>query len=142
MKASGVFVAQKLFARFFSRWSKKEDMDKKRKNWKGGRPKKIIKRQLVIGVRLTKEEHFIIKEKASKAGLARSRYLRETGIHGEVKMRLGEDDRERMDKLIGMSNNLNQLTKLAHQEGLFKMSFMLEDQRDKIDGLLNRMKRD
>ena len=33
----------------------------------GGRPKKVVKRELVTGVRYTKAEYFILKQKANKA---------------------------------------------------------------------------
>jgi len=117
-------------------------MEKKRRPWKGGRPAKIIKRKLVIGVRLTTEEHFIVKQKAEKAGLSFSRYLREMGIKGEVKKRLTEEDRQIVLHIIGMSNNLNQLTKLAHQQGLLSVILLFENYRSKLDGLLNHVKHD
>jgi len=112
-------------------------MEKKRRPWKGGRPAKIIKRKLVIGVR-----HFIVKQKAEKAGLSFSRYLREMGIKGEVKKRLTEEDRQIVLHIIGMSNNLNQLTKLAHQQGLLSVILLFENYRSKLDGLLNHVKHD
>jgi len=119
-----------------------ETIAKKRRPWKGGRPAKIIKRKLVIGIRLTAEEHFIIKQKAGKAGLSFSRYLRETGLKGEVKERLSEEDRQIVLHIIGMSNNLNQLAKLAHQQGLLSVILLFENYRNKIDGLLNRVRHD
>ena len=115
---------------------------KKRREWKGGRPAKIIKRKLVIGVRLTPDEHFIIKQKAGKAGISISRFLRETGLRGEVKERLSEEDRQIVLHIIGMSNNLNQLAKLAHQQGLLSVILLFENYRDKLDGLLNRVRHD
>jgi hypothetical protein len=117
-------------------------METKRKTWKGGRPAKIIKRKLVIGVRLTTEEHFIVKQKAEKSGLSFSRYLREMGIKGEVKMRLTEEDRQIVREIIGRSSNLNQLAKLAHKEGLLRIILEFESLRNRLDEPLKKLKGD
>jgi hypothetical protein len=138
-----VFLLHKNSSLAFSPVGRKsEDMEKVKKNFKGGRPAKIIKRDILIGVRFNKPEHFIVRHKSSKAGLSYSRYLREMGIKGEVKARLSEEDSHDVRKLIGMSNNLNQLTKLAHQEGLLKALLYFENYRNQFDELLKRLNRD
>ena len=121
---------------------KSEDMEKVKKHFKAGRPAKKIKRDILIGVRFNKLEEYTVRQKSAKAGLSYSRYLREMGIKGEVKARLSEEDRHIVLKLIGMSNNLNQLTKLAHQEGLLKTLLYFENYRNQFDELLNQLNRD
>jgi len=105
-----------------------------------GRPKKIVKRELTSGIRLTRSEAFIIREKAQKAGLSFTSYIRKMAICGEVKARFTEEERHFVRGLIGLSNNLNQLVKLGHQEGLLNATLHFEKYRDQIDELLNRLR--
>lgn len=112
----------------------------KEKNTKGGRPKKLVKRERTTGVRFTKLEHFIVREKASKAGLKLTAYVRQMAIHGMVKTRLTEEESCFVRQLIGMSSNLNQLTKNAHQEGMLKTMIYFERYRNQIDELLQKLR--
>lgn len=105
-----------------------------------GRPKKIVRRELTSGIRLTKSEAFIIREKAQKAGLPYTNYIRKMAIYGEVKARFTEEERQFVRALIGISNNLNQLVKLGHQEGLLNATLHFQNYRDQIDELLNRLR--
>ena len=50
----------------------------------GGRPKKVIKRESATGVRFTKAEYFIINQKAIKAGMRVTSYIREMALNGSV----------------------------------------------------------
>ena len=84
----------------------------------GGRPKKTVKRLAATGVRFTKAEYFIVKQKAEKAGYRITQYIRVMSIKGQVIARLSPLEKEMIPQLIGMSNNLNQLAKKAHQAGL------------------------
>ncbi|HXB43437.1 MAG TPA: hypothetical protein VNV85_05240 [Puia sp.] len=117
-------------------------MEKNKTHSDDGRSYKRSKRNVHIDIHVTKTEQFVLKEKASKTGLSLSRYLREIGIKADLKMRLSEEDRDKLNGLIGMSNNLNQLCMLAQQKGLLKIASLLVDLRDKIDRLLNHIERD
>jgi hypothetical protein len=108
---------------------------------RGGRPKKDVKKLIVTAVRFTKVEHFIVKQKALKAGLGVSVYLRLMALNGQVIAKLSEEERHIVRDLIGMSNNINQLAKRAHQEGLLKALLSFESYRDQLDALLQKMKR-
>lgn len=108
---------------------------------RGGRPKKPVKRQRMVCVRFTQSEHFIAAHRAEKAKLSLSDYIRESAIRAVVKARLNDDDRHFFRQLTGVSNNLNQLTKLAHQQGLFAAMMHFERELKLIDELLNRFKK-
>jgi len=84
--ASGVFVAQKLQLAFASRWSQKkfQKMMEGERRKCGGRPKQNIKRESATGVRFTKAEYLIIKQKASIAGMRITTYIREMALHGKI----------------------------------------------------------
>ena len=106
----------------------------------GGRPKQSIKRESATGVRFTNAEYFIIKQKASKAGMRITTYIREMALHGKIIARMNDDERQFVSQLIGISNNLNQLTKKAHQEGLLTAVMHFEKYRNMIDELLEKLK--
>lgn len=112
----------------------------KQKNTKGGRPKKTIRRERTTGIRFTKTEHFIVKEKASKAGLKITVYVRQMAIQGTVKSRMSEEESRFVRQLVGMSNNLNQLTKSCHEEGMLKAMMYFEKYRNQIDDLLQKLR--
>ena len=118
---------------------KKEENNKKHK---GGRPKKDVKKQVVTAVRFAKTEYFVVKQKALKAGLGVTVYIRLMALNGEVFAKMNEEERQFVRELVGMSNNLNQLAKKAHQEGLLKAMLFFETYRNELDRLLKRVKND
>lgn len=105
-----------------------------------GRPRKAIKRESGTGVRFTKAEYFIVRQKANKAGLKLTEYIRAMAIEGKVIARLNEEEKNFFRQLIGMANNLNQLTKKAHQEGMLKAILHLEKYCKQIDQLLIQLR--
>lgn len=114
----------------------------KKKKTKGGRPKKPVRRERVTGIRLTKAEEFIVRQKAAKAGMRLSAYIREMAIRGKVKARMTEEERHFVRQLIGMSTNLNQLAQRAHREGILKAMLHFEMYRNRLDELLKNLKND
>ena len=84
------------------------------KKKKGGRPKKSVIRERTTGIRFSKTEHFIIQEKAKKAGLRLTTYIRQTAIESKVKTRMTEEEKIFIRQLIGLSNNINQIARVCH----------------------------
>ena len=116
------------------------EMMESEKRHGGGRPRKIIKRESATGVRFTKVEYFVIKQKALKAGMRVTNYIREMALNGSVITRTSEEERHFIRQLIGISNNLNQLAKKAHQEGLLTAIMHFEKYRNIIDELLEQLR--
>jgi hypothetical protein len=85
---------------------------------KGGAPQKRIKRASGIRVRLTAAERFLIESKARQAGMRISDWFRAAALKAKVMTRITAEDRRALHLLAGMANNLNQLTKLAHTNGI------------------------
>ena len=155
-KASGVFVEQKLpggqkharlllplVAKGNRQTLKRGSMeDVKPQKKKAGRPTKAFKKEVRACIRYSKAEYFIIRQKASKAGIKPSVYVRQITINGQVKSRLTEEERHFVKQLIGMANNLNQLAKACHEEGALRAMRYFENYRDAIDGLLKQLKND
>ena len=84
----------------------------------GGAPKKRVKRELIIRIRMTATERFYIDNKAKTAGMRPSSWIRAAAKSAKVVPRLTDDERRILWMLAELANNLNQLTKLAHQVGL------------------------
>ena len=112
-------------------------VNKKRK--KPGRPFKTIKKEIRACVRLSQAEHFIIKEKAAKAGIKISEYLRNAAFNVRIISRLSEEEVQNVRHLIGMSNNVNQLAKIAHREGLYEATRYFEQYRKQFEEILLKL---
>jgi hypothetical protein len=108
----------------------------------GGRPKKQVKREIIKGVRFTKLEYYVVKHKASKSGMNITLYIRQMALQGKIISRLNEEERQFVRQLIGIANNINQLTKKGHQEGLLTAVLMFEKYRKLIDELLEKLNDD
>jgi len=108
---------------------------------KNGRPKKAVTKEVIRSVRFSKTEYFIVKQQASKSGLKITVYIRQMALNGKIKPVLNEEERQIVRQLIGMANNLNQLTKMGHQEGFITSVLMFEKYKNFMDDLLEKLKR-
>ncbi|MDQ2720626.1 MAG: MobC family plasmid mobilization relaxosome protein [Bacteroidota bacterium] len=115
-----------------------ETVSKKTK--KPGRPSKAIRKEVRACVRFTRSEYFIIKGKASQAGIKASAYIRETAINSKIIPRLSDDEIHFVRQLAGMSTNMNQVAKVCHREGLFEAMQYFENYRNLIDQILKKLK--
>lgn len=112
----------------------------KGKKKEGGRPKKTVVREKTTGIRFSKTEHFIVREKARKAGLRLTTYIRQTALDAHVQTRLTEEERMFVRQLIGFSNNINQIAKACHEEGVLRAMAYFDRLRIQIDELLKNLK--
>lgn len=106
---------------------------------KGGRPKKVIKRDALLVVRLTQIERMLITGRAREAGMSPSEWFRRSAKSAKVMSRFSAEDAAILRMLSGMANNLNQLTKLAHQEGLVSVQNRCHELMDGIDETLKSL---
>ncbi|HWK03830.1 MAG TPA: hypothetical protein VNS58_09365 [Puia sp.] len=107
-----------------------------------GRPPKAIRQEKNIGFFVTHQQYFIIQQKALKAGVNLSDYLRQTAVSGQVMTRWTADEREIFKRLVGMSNELNELVELARQQGTLSAMLYFEQSRDKIDWIIKQLDHD
>lgn len=81
---------------------------------KGGRPKKMVKKDQLLAVKCSLYERRVIEAKAKSATLSVSEYMREIGLSGKISYRNKVFPKE-MLHLTGMLNhlaaNLNQIAK-------------------------------
>jgi len=87
---------------------------------KGGRPTKKLseKRKYRITVKMATEEYYAMKLKAKNAGVSASEIVRMAIRDCHIRARLTTEQADYIRKLCGMANNLNQLTRKAHREGV------------------------
>jgi hypothetical protein len=103
---------------------------------KGGRPKVKVRRETHVKVRLTATERFMISARANDAGMRLSDWIRAAAKAAKVVARLKPEDLQIMRMLTGMANNLNQLTKLAHRDGILTVAIKCGNLLIEIDQAL------
>ena len=91
------------------------EQDKK----KGGRPPtgRVRKLSKSVTVKFSKPSYEALRLRARKANRKLAEYIRESALHGEVVSGHNTETVAIAKNIIGMANNLNQLTKLSHQRG-------------------------
>lgn len=89
---------------------------------KGGAPKKRVRREIILRIRMTATDRFYINSKAKDAGMKASSWIRTAARNAKIVPRLTDDERRILWMLAELANNLNQLTKLAHQLGLLTVA--------------------
>jgi hypothetical protein len=106
----------------------------------GGAPRKKIKRERSIRVRLSATEHFYIDSKAKSAGMKISDWFRAAAKSAKVIQRLTHQDRLFLHDLSGMANNLNQLAKKANSGGFLTISKMCVELMKQIGKVIKSLR--
>lgn len=109
---------------------------------KGGRPKAKVKRESHVKVRMTATDRFMVNAKAKDAGMRLSDWIRAVARTTKVVARLTPEDMQIMRMLTGLANNLNQLTRLAHRDGLFSVARKCGEVLMEIDQALKYFNKD
>ena len=93
------------------------NQDKKKSK---GRPTVADARRLskAVTVKFSKIDYEILRTRSRKANRHLAEYIRESALKSEVVQPRAEADMKEYRTLIGLANNLNQLTKMAHQDGI------------------------
>jgi len=103
---------------------------------KGGRPKVKVRRETHVKVRLTATERYMISARAKDAGMRLSDWIRAAAKAAKVVARLKPEDLQIMRMRAGLANNLNQLTKLAHRDGILTIAIKCGNLLIEIDQAL------
>ncbi len=80
------------------------------------RPKKSIRKVKQIKVCYTLLEWRIIQNYAERSGLRVAEFVHDKSLNHKVKSVLTEEEIDIRFQLIGMANNLNQLTRNSHRD--------------------------
>ena len=101
------------------------NQDKKKSK---GRPTVADARRLskAVTVKFSKIDYEILRTRSRKANRRLAEYIRESALKFEVVQPRTEADLKEYRTLVGMANNLNQLAKLSHQEGIYYTSLQLD----------------
>ena len=93
-----------------------------------GRPTFADARRLskAVTVKFSKIDYEILRTRSCKANRRLAEYIRESALKSEVVQPRTETDMKEYRTLVGMANNLNQLAKLSHQEGIYYTSLQLD----------------
>ena len=94
-----------------------KDQNKKKAK---GRPTVADARRLskAITVKFSKIDYETLRTRSRKANRRLAEYIRESALKSEVVQPRTEADLKEYRTLVGLANNLNQLTKMAHQDGI------------------------
>ena len=108
------------------------EQDKK----KGGRPPtgRVRKLSKSVTVKFSKPSYEALRLRARKANRKLAEYIRESALNGEVVS--GHNAETVAMNLIGMANNLNQLTKLSHQRGFHETHVYVVDLLRRLKSIL------
>ena len=109
---------------------------------KGGAPKKRVRREVILRIRMTATDRFYINSKAKDAGMKTSSWIRAAARNAKIVPRLTDDERRILWMLAELANNLNQLTKLAHQRGLLTVVRECSKILNEIDITLKHLNND
>ena len=101
-----------------------------------GRPKKGIKKSEILMIRMTPTERLLIENKAKSAGIKLSEWFRKASKSAVIVPRFSTEESAWYRVLTGVANNLNQLTHLAHVEGLLSLSAKCRTMLRQIEELM------
>ena len=107
---------------------------------KTGRPVKVVKKDIRTCVRFTKSEYLAVKGKAMKVGMAPGAFLRQSALQSVIRRRLTLEERQFVRQLVGMANNINQITKRSHQESDFRTEVAFQQIRRGLEDILRKLK--
>ena len=93
-----------------------------------GRPTVADARRLskAVTVKFSKIDYETLRTRSRKANRRLAEYIRESALKSEVVQPRTEADLKEYRTLVGMANNLNQLTKMAHQDGIIYLYSPIE----------------
>ena len=93
------------------------NQDKKKSK---GRPTVADARRLSksVTVKFSKIDYETLRTRSRKANRRLAEYIRESALNSEVVQPRTEADMKEYRTLVGLANNLNQLTKMAHQDSV------------------------
>ena len=110
----------------------------------GGRPTVAEARRLskAVTVKFSKKDYEILMNRSKKANKHMAEYIRDSTLNPDVAQKPLEAVTKDYRMLVGMANNLNQLTKMAHQEGIIYLYVPLNSLLGDISHIVREYKQD
>lgn len=105
----------------------------------GGRPAVENKKKFRINVRFDETEYRKVIHNAQVAGMTKSEWVRKSSILRKITPRFTEEQIKFLRSITGATNNLNQLTKRAHQVGLQQVARECQATVGHINQFINKL---
>lgn len=107
-----------------------------------GRPKASSFRKLSksVTVKFSKPDYDRLCLRSRQANRTLAEYIRDTAFNAQIVAKHSTEEITTMRNLVGMANNLNQLTKLSHQIGLYRTANMVTELLEKLKAIMNHYK--
>ena len=117
----------------------KRNQDKKKQK---GRPIVADARRLskAVTVKFSKIDYEMLRTRSRKANRRLAEYIRESALKSEVVQPRTEADMREYRTLVGMANNLNQLTKMAHQGSIIYLYSPIDKLLGEISDVIREYK--
>ena len=115
------------------------NQDKKKSK---GRPTVADARRLSksVTVKFSKIDYETLRTRSRKANRRLAEYIRESAMKSEVVQPRTEADMKEYRTLVGMANNLNQLTKMAHQDSIIYLYSPIDKLLGEITNVIREYK--
>ncbi|MBQ7423898.1 MAG: mobilization protein [Prevotella sp.] len=107
-----------------------------------GRPTVADARRLskAVTVKFSKTDYETLRTRSRKANRRLAEYIRESALQSEVVQPRTEADMKEYRTLVGLANNLNQLTKMAHQDSIIYLYSPIDKLLGEITNVIREYK--
>ena len=107
-----------------------------------GRPTVADARRLskAVTVKFSMTDYETLRIRSRKANRRLAEYIRESALQSEVVQPRTEADMKEYRTLVGLANNLNQLTKMAHQDSIIYLYSPLDKLLGEITDVIREYK--
>ena len=95
-----------------------------------------------VTVKFSKKDYEILMNRSKMANKHMAEYIRDAVLNSDVAQQPLEVVTKDYRMLVGMANNLNQLTKMAHQEGIIYLYVPLNRLLGDISHIVREYKQD
>ena len=107
-----------------------------------GRPTVADARRLskAVTVKFSMTDYETLRIRSRKANRRLAEYIRESALQSEVVQPRTEADMKEYRTLVGLANNLNQLTKMAHQDSIIYLYASIDKLLGEITAVIREYK--
>ena len=122
--------------------NKPSNMSNKDRSKPRGRPKASSFRKLSksVTVKFSKPDYDRLCLRSRQANRTLAEYIRDSTFNAQIVAKHSPEEAATMRNLVGMANNLNQLTKLSHQVGINRTKNILMELLEKLKAIMNEYK--
>ena len=117
-------------------------MNDKKKIKPRGRPQvgRLRKLSKSVTVKFSKIDYDRLCHRSRQANRSLAEFLRESAFNAQIVAKHSTEETTLMRNLVGMANNLNQLTRLSHQMGFYRTKNTVMELLGKLKRIMNEYK--